>query len=563
LEKTTLLPWYTVNIWAQGVLMMILLLLITASTMENANQDGVAFGESRQTNALDKNTQTQNELLSEARDLKQEEIPQEGNPIDADTSHMLEARKENKSDPLDKDKLVTEMTERGDTIVNDPTAPIQIDTITPQSISTQIYPCEESTQKAPAEYFFETLKPDIGYIPEKREKRCIRRAIKKCRGSARHSDDQPDGICEIYEIESTYEVRTIPYHESCSQFGWWKYDTETTVEPEKYYLRGLNWVFEGAQAHELLAKFKANRCSVVKQCIDGPATKTLHPTIPSVYQECWKYKVAALGEEDKKTNTCLYWRQQGCEEISNVCTKWDEDNKCLIYKKKYRCPTRTPSTVTMSGDKIHCIDGGSLIAQSPQFNDAAQALSQLAGLSEMQKEIQEQNSKDPMVFKGDCLRCKKNILPGFLYDCCHKLDGFAVKFKLTQCDDEEKALAARREKGHCILVGVMPNQLLDIFWKSSESHVYCCFPSRLSMILQREARKQLGITFGTPQQPDCGGLSMQEIARLDFSKMDLSELFDEIILNKAKPGNLKQVTAPTSDAIAAKMRSIKPPEKIS
>ena len=91
--------------------------------------------------------------------------------------------------------------------------------------------------------------------------------------------------------------------------------------------------------------------------------------------------------------------------------------------------------------------------------------------------------------------------------------------------------------------------------------VYCCFSSKLAYILQKEARKQLNKTFGTAADPDCKGTSMQEIALLDFSKMDLSELFDEIILKKANPNTLKQITAPTTEQIQKKLSGIKPPEK--
>ena len=63
----------------------------------------------------------------------------------------------------------------------------------------------------------------------------------------------------------------------------------------------------------------------------------------------------------------------------------------------------------MDGNNIHCIKGGFLVAKSTQFNDAAHALTQLAGLAEMQKELDEQNIKNPLVFTGECLNVSSGL----------------------------------------------------------------------------------------------------------------------------------------------------------
>jgi len=96
---------------------------------------------------------------------------------------------------------------------------------------------------------------------------------------------------------------------------------------------------------------------------------------------------------------------------------------------------------------------------------------------------------------------------------------------LAKCSAEEKALADMREKGKCHYVGRKTNTVLGI--KTSDEHIFCCFSSKLSRILHEQGRKQLGIGWGSSDSPLCRGFSHKEIAALDFSSMDLSELYAE------------------------------------
>ena len=59
-----------------------------------------------------------------------------------------------------------------------------------------------------------------------------------------------------------------------------------------------------------------------------------------------------------------------------------------------------------------------------------------------------------------------------------------------------------------------------------KGQIYCVFPSKLSRVFQEVARRQLNIDWGTADKPDCRGLTQEEIKKLDFSKLDLSEAFE-------------------------------------
>ena len=74
---------------------------------------------------------------------------------------------------------------------------------------------------------------------------------------------------------------------------------------------------------------------------------------------------------------------------------------------------------------------------------------------------------------------------------------------------------------------------------------FCCFNSRLSRLLQEHGKKQLKLSFGSAEKPECRGFTPQELSQLDFSKMDLSELFEDIQKN-FKPQSAESITGSIS-----------------
>jgi conjugal transfer mating pair stabilization protein TraN len=57
---------------------------------------------------------------------------------------------------------------------------------------------------------------------------------------------------------------------------------------------------------------------------------------------------------------------------------------------------------------------------------------------------------------------------------------------------------------------------------------FCCFGSKLARILHEQGRAQLGKGWGSAKSPDCKALTIDELSRIDFSKLNLSELFADI-----------------------------------
>ncbi|WP_252176773.1 conjugal transfer protein TraN [Endozoicomonas sp. 4G] len=93
---------------------------------------------------------------------------------------------------------------------------------------------------------------------------------------------------------------------------------------------------------------------------------------------------------------------------------------------------------------------------------------------------------------------------------------------IYECETEEFELAAKKEVKSCTYVGsYCDNEVLGLCIEKREA--YCCYNSPLSRIINEQAIPQLGRSFGSPENPQCGGIAMDEIDQIDWSKIDLTE----------------------------------------
>lgn len=155
------------------------------------------------------------------------------------------------------------------------------------------------------------------------------------------------------------------------------------------------------------------------------------------------------------------------------------------------------------------------------------ALSQLEAMKQMAK-LKTVDGNQVTFLKGDPMTCTTNF-GGSFKDCCREKGGFGTTIKLaTECTAQELNLQKAKKEGRCVFIGSRSkNQTLGINF--SKEYGYCCFPSRLSLAIQSGARSQLGKNFGDVSDPHCEGLHPNELTHVDFSKIDLSDTFKEVI----------------------------------
>ncbi|MBW5291195.1 MAG: hypothetical protein Rsou_0344 [Candidatus Ruthia sp. Asou_11_S2] len=91
--------------------------------------------------------------------------------------------------------------------------------------------------------------------------------------------------------------------------------------------------------------------------------------------------------------------------------------------------------------------------------------------------------------------------------------------------------------GYCHLVGEYCSKKWPLVGCVVKSESHCCFNSKLGRIIQEQGREQMGMNWGSPESPSCGGFTPDQFQALDFSRIDMSEYYDDI---KSKSSSLIQ-----------------------
>ncbi|UIP27672.1 conjugal transfer mating pair stabilization protein TraN [Photobacterium sp. TLY01] len=121
---------------------------------------------------------------------------------------------------------------------------------------------------------------------------------------------------------------------------------------------------------------------------------------------------------------------------------------------------------------------------------------------------------------------------------------------IYKCEEDEFTMNAKRALKNCSYVGsYCRSKVLGACVEKREA--YCCFNSPLSRIIQEQVRPQLGESFGDPKNPQCGGIPLDKIAEIDWSKVNLDEWLGILQQNGKFPDpsslNLDSLTGAGSD----------------
>ncbi len=93
---------------------------------------------------------------------------------------------------------------------------------------------------------------------------------------------------------------------------------------------------------------------------------------------------------------------------------------------------------------------------------------------------------------------------------------------IWECEEKEFELGAKKETRQCHFVGsYCASEALGSCVEKRES--YCCFGSVVARIIQESAREQLGLGWGEVENPSCDGITPDQMAMMDWDKVDLSE----------------------------------------
>lgn len=249
-------------------------------------------------------------------------------------------------------------------------------------------------------------------------------------------------------------------------------------------------------------------------CVEPSQTRNFGGV--NVHQDCWKYDY---------TYKCGYKKHDNCDEIAKRCDFISQQcieeahGFCYAYERTYQCNKAEAGTKKLICGNPNSIQFTQTLEQATP-DDFMQAVSALAGVSEMAKDIKNAKAEVAML-KGNAMDCGEGAIG--VYDCCDGGGNF-----LHGCSDSEKALQKARQKKLATYVGrFCANKVLGVCLAYHQ--VWCVFESKLARILQEQGRRnQLGISFGSAEHPNCQGIPVHDLQRIDFTKIDFREFYDEV-----------------------------------
>jgi len=272
-------------------------------------------------------------------------------------------------------------------------------------------------------------------------------------------------------------------------------------------------------------------CSNAEKYCVSSGTKTVEGF--AVTRDCWEWAYSKRCEYPSKNDCAQHAR---CYSLGQRdCLMRDSLGNCINIKKEFSCkrwsPTHIESETVRYGteDKegqeglvckgIPCIDGNCIDKSYDMDADMVSSVSQLGALS--QGKNTEAGFK---IFEGVGRRCAKKAME--YSNCCQVFPKGWGKKLGAKCTKDEDILSEQRQKNLCVPAGSEDIKSAGI--KIGKKHHYCCWGNLLEKTIQVQARKQLGMVFTDGRKPNCRGLTLEELARVDFSKMDFSEVAADI-----------------------------------
>ena len=354
----------------------------------------------------------------------------------------------------------------------------------------------------------------------------------------------------MIEIKITPEVlarhpKSCPGHK---RFVQWPYGSQLGVyrQQEEHYK--CNGCVEGSLYVSQAKKVDITRddwvgCEALERLHDrgeadvisevmGPKDETRMINGEPITKDYWE-TTRTYAFNTSRCDTCEPLKALGCRQHDSVCEEYVEGmggaRICKRFKVTYACPISQGSVVSKRPDMEAFMPP---VQTGVANGNMYQALSQMEAMRQMSKHM-EGGEHNLRIFRGQDNRCSINF-GGAFKNCCTSEGGFGTRMHIaTSCSADEKKLAEARSKKLCQFVGSrVKKKVLGVV--VSKENVFCCYPTKLGLAIQRGARGQLGRDFGSAESPSCEGLSPDELSRVDFSQIDLSDTFADIAASAQK-----------------------------
>lgn len=324
--------------------------------------------------------------------------------------------------------------------------------------------------------------------------------------------------------------------------------TLTVLVPSRQWVPRVEWT-------ESCPFSKTEGAMTGSQCIEPGGTRTVivDGKTYSIHQDCWKWQDTYLTQTETEGTCGEYMKNPACTVTRSECAD-QVDGFCVSQQVTYSCERKTEGNGQICGGEFFCKDGSCAQAQTGTSNMFGQAVSSLAAVAAAGEDVAELNGENVRAFTGEAKSCKK-FAAGF-NNCC-KDSGWGQDIGLSSCSSDEKALGKAKEKKLTVYVGeYCSKKVLGVCLEKKRG--YCVFDSKLARIVQEQGRRgQLGIGFGSGKSPDCRGITVDELQKLDFGVMNFSDFYDDLNAGSDIPED-QALLKKAQDIIAEKMKENAP-----
>ena len=347
-------------------------------------------------------------------------------------------------------------------------------------------------------------------------------------------------------LKITPEVRTnvtyCPGHAKKERRGWSAHYshwteycggcvTQVNVTPKKIELLSEKWIDGCIHLENLVEQGLCRYVSATRSPQNETRTIQSELITRDHFEEHYVYACFKASSQ-----SCKGLREKGCYQIHSVC-KEKVGNTCVLWEQTYKCPSGKrvlKSHQSSNQANPFCLSGNCTDTSYEANQDLFQVISQMSVLKEAQNDLR----KFATIFKGRDRRCTRNCLD--FRDCCGSGKGWGVSLKLSSCDPEEKELRELRDKNRCVMVGTYCAEKLGGQCIRKRT-TFCCYDSKLAKIIQEQGKRQLGLGLGSAEHPQCQGLTPEQLSKIDFSKVNFSDLFQDIVASTKAPNAQKVI----------------------
>ncbi|HDU8655901.1 TPA: type-F conjugative transfer system mating-pair stabilization protein TraN [Morganella morganii subsp. morganii] len=272
---------------------------------------------------------------------------------------------------------------------------------------------------------------------------------------------------------------------------------------------------------------KSQEVKLSTQCTEAGGTRTVEyggKQYP-VYSDCWQYTDNYITQDADNGSCDALMKDPACTLAKTTCTE-QSGAACLREQAVFSCEKKVSAAGQLCGMDLVCTDGKCDEINSGGVNDFQQAVSALAAVAAAGEDVAALNDDiNVRAFTGQGQSCRK-AAAGFS-NCC-KNSGWGNDVGLAGCDSEEKAIGKAKDRKLAVYVGTdCSKKVLGVCLQKKEG--YCVFDSKLAKIVQEQGRSwQLGIGFGSGNNPDCRGITIEELQAIDFGRLNFADFYEDM-----------------------------------